>query len=200
MSEALRALSERALFVAVDVQRLFAEHAEWGVPALPTILPNLLRLCRRRPERTLFTRFIPPVTPEKAAGAWRGFYEHWSSVTLERMPADMVELVPELAGFVPPAEVFDKPAYSAFSSDAFRAALGRRKADTLIFGGLETDVCVLASVFDAMDAGLRTLVVSDAVTSLSARGHDAAIEIMRTRFQEQVELASTAEVLAAWSA
>ncbi|MBX6322101.1 MAG: cysteine hydrolase [Rhodospirillaceae bacterium] len=198
MSAPLRPLPADTLVVGVDMQRLFAEHPEWGVPGLASILPNLLRLCGHDPRRTLLTRFMPPAAPEQATGTWRRYYERWSSVTLDRAPGSLVELVPELAALAPPAEVCDKTAYSAFSSAAFCVALSRHGADTLVFAGLETDVCVLASVFDAVDRGLRTIVVTDAVTSASARGHDAAIEILATRLDEQVELAATDEVLAAW--
>jgi nicotinamidase-related amidase len=198
MSAVLRPLPANALHVAIDVQRLFAEHAEWGVPSLPSIMPNLLRLSRHRPAQTVFTRFVPPAAPEHSAGVWRRYYERWSSVTLDRMPHGMIDLVPELMTFVPPAEVVDKGTYSAYGSESFGAALRRRGADTLVFSGLETDVCVMASIFETVDRGLRTVVVSDAVTSASARGHEGALAILESRFHEQVELASTDDVIAAW--
>jgi nicotinamidase-related amidase len=194
----LRPIPRDALHVAVDVQRLFTEHSEWRVPSLPAILPNLLKLCRHRPQQTLFTRFIPPASAEHGAGAWRRFYERWSSVTLDRMAPAMVELVPELAALAPPVEVIDKGTYSAFGSEAFRAALARRHCGTLILSGIETDVCVLASMFEAVDRGLRCVVAGDAVTSGSARCHAAALEIIATRFSEQVDVAPTAEIIAAW--
>ena len=44
---------------------------EWFVPWLPKVLPNVLEIAGRHPERTIFTRFIPPQDPEHADGAWR---------------------------------------------------------------------------------------------------------------------------------
>ena len=38
--------------------------------------------------------------------------------------------------------------------------------------GSETDVCVLATVLDAVDIGYRVIVVRDAICSSSDEGHD----------------------------
>jgi hypothetical protein len=40
--------------------------------------------------------------------ARRRDYERWASMTLERLEPGMIDLVPELASLVPPAEVVDK--------------------------------------------------------------------------------------------
>ena len=48
------------------------------------------------PERTIFTRFIPARRPGEGQGAWRRYYRHWASMTIEAVGADMVELMPEL--------------------------------------------------------------------------------------------------------
>jgi hypothetical protein len=44
--------------------------------------------------------------------------------------------------------------------------LHQREADALIVSGSESDVCVLATVLDAVDIGYRVIVVRDAVVQL----------------------------------
>lgn len=39
----------------------------------------MLRIAERHPDRTIFTRFIPPSDPDHAVGAWRDYYERWRS-------------------------------------------------------------------------------------------------------------------------
>lgn len=192
-------LGERPLHVVVDMQRLFIDPPEWRVPALPQILPNVTALCRHRPDHTLLTRFVPPMDATQEQGTWQRFYRRWPMVTLRHMPAEMVDLVDPLGGFVPPGEIIDKTTYSAFESAAFGAALARRRPDTLLFSGVETDVCVLASALTAIDRGLHVIVVTDAVASASLQAHAAVIDLVLPRLDQQVELATTVAVIAAWT-
>ena len=70
--------------------------------------------------------------------------------------------------FVPPARIADKPTYSAFESPEFRAMLDEMACRTVICTGVETDVCVLATVMTAMDRGYRVVLPSDGVHSSDA--------------------------------
>jgi hypothetical protein len=56
--------------------------------------------------------------------------------------------------------------------------LRQREADALIVSGSETDVCVLATVLDAVDIGYRVIVVRDAVCSSSDEGHDMLVSLV----------------------
>ena len=40
----------------------------WSTPWMPRVLPVVTEIAGRFPERTVFTRFIPPDTPEAAPG------------------------------------------------------------------------------------------------------------------------------------
>jgi hypothetical protein len=70
----------------------------------------------------------------------------------------------------------------------------KRASARLLFTGAETDVCVLATVLDAVDLGFRIVIVEDALCSSSDAGHDALMTLYRTRFSEQIELIKTAEL------
>jgi nicotinamidase-related amidase len=72
-------------------------------------------------------------------------------------------LMPPLAAVCRPATVIDKTRYSAFAEPALLAHLREREADPLIVSGSETDVCVLATVLDAVDLGYRVIVKRDAI-------------------------------------
>jgi nicotinamidase-related amidase len=108
-------------------------------------------------------------------------------------------LVEPLRPFVPPARVIDKYAHSAFEAEAFQDALDELGADTIIFTGVETDVCVLATALTAIDRGYRTILVSDAIASSSPPGHRASLESVYPRFDQQVELIDTDTLLKAWT-
>ena len=112
----------------------------------------------------------------------------------------MFDVIEPLAAFVPPAEVIDKSTYSAFPSADFSTSLRRRDVDTLLLSGVETDVCVLATALDAIDRGFHVVLAADAMTSFSATGHRAALDAIYPRFDQQIEIATTTALLAAWPA
>ena len=101
--------------LCIDMQRMFAEQTEWHTPWMERVLPNVVRLVELQPARTIFTRFIPPPSSDDVAGTWRRYYRRWSSMTRNELPAGLIELVPELASFVPPAQVEDKTVMSAWA-------------------------------------------------------------------------------------
>jgi nicotinamidase-related amidase len=68
-----------------------------------------------------------------------------------------------------------------------------------VVSGSETDVCVLASVLDAVDYGYRVIIVTNAVCSASDASHDALLELYRRRFDQQIETAQTSEIFDLWA-
>jgi len=180
------------------MQRLFAEETAWKVPWLPRILPAVVEIADRHAARTVFTRFAPPATPEAAEGAWRAYYERWPQMTREALDPRLLGLVEPLARLVPPARMVDKPANSAFSRPGFASALKRRGITTLVMTGGETDVCVLATVMQAIDLGFRVVLPTDALCSTSDGAHDTVVDLFRSRFASQVEATTTEDLLRRW--
>jgi len=93
--------------ICVDMQRMFAEDTLWKVAWMERVSPEILEVVGRHPERTIFSRFLPPVRAADATGMWRTYYEKWWMMTDEYLPAEMYGLLPELAAFTPPAVLFD---------------------------------------------------------------------------------------------
>jgi nicotinamidase-related amidase len=142
-------LTERS----VDMQRIFSADGPWPAPWMERVLPVVATLAGRHPERTVFTRFIPPERPDQMPGMWQRYYTRWRAATRECLDLDLLELMPPLATLCPPATVIDKTRYSGFAEPKLLAHLREREADALIISGSETDVCVLATVLSAVDLG-----------------------------------------------
>ena len=64
--------------------------------------------------------------------------------------------------------------------------------------GTETDVCVLATVLDAVDIGYRVIVVRDSICSSSDEGHDMLMRLYHTRYTAQIETANAEVILGRW--
>ena len=110
----------------------------------------------------------------------------------------MLDLMPPLQRYAPPAKVIDKPVYAAFANSLLHDELRQRRVNTLVITGAETDVCVLATVLAAVDFGYRVIVVKDGLCSSADESHDALLNLYSRRFDIQVELAEADELLEAW--
>jgi nicotinamidase-related amidase len=186
------------MHLCIDMQRIFSAEGPWATPWMDRVLPVVVELAARFPARTVFTRFITPNRPEDTPGTWRHYYEKWRNTTREQMSPKMLDLLPDLQQFVPPAVVLDKTRYSAFVETSLRAHLRARDADCLIVTGSETDVCVLATVLSAVDLGFRVILVRDAICSSSDEGHDALLTVYHRRYAEQIEIADADTILREW--
>jgi nicotinamidase-related amidase len=189
---------DNAVHLCVDMQRIFARGGLWETPWMERVLPTIVDLVARCPERTVFTRFITPASPEEAPGQWRSYFRRWKAATRQAVDSSQLELVPELAGFAPPAAVIDKPAYSGFFRSSLTAFLSEKGVRTVIVSGAETDVCVLSTVLDAVNIGFRVVLVEDALCSSSDAGHDALMTMYRLRFTEQIDLVNAEALTEVW--
>jgi nicotinamidase-related amidase len=182
----------------IDMQRLFGEKTQWFTPDLAGIVASTARLIAHAPARTVFTRFRTPDTIDGAIGHWRPYYERYSDVLATRLPEDMFGILKEFRRFVPPAVEIDKVTYNAFETPEFGKTLERWGTKALVFSGVETDVCVLGTLMGAVDRGYRVVVATDAVASGNPKAHQAALEIVFTRYEMQIEVADTDMILANW--
>ncbi|MCK1518405.1 cysteine hydrolase [Bradyrhizobium sp. 190] len=189
---------ESAVHLCVDMQRMFAEDTQWKMPWLKRVLPNIISITASHSERTIFTRFIPAQHSGQGVGMWRHYYERWASMTIDELGANMIEVIPELAKFVPPARLFDKPVYSPWTGSNLHHQLRGARIDTVIITGGETDVCVLATMMGAVDWGFRAILVTDALCSSADETHDAMMNVYTNRFGQQVECVSTDTLLESW--
>lgn len=184
--------------ICVDMQRMFQESTPWQTPWMKRIVPKVRSIAAEHASQTIFTRFIPPMRPDDATGSWLRYYKHWSSMTIEKLGYDMLQIVPDLADLMPPAEVADKGVFSPWQQPDLHDKLREHDVDTLIISGGETDICVLATVLGAVDLGYRVVIVTDALCSSSDETHDALLKLYETRFGQQVEAVTTEVIIKSW--
>jgi nicotinamidase-related amidase len=189
-----------AVHLCIDMQNIFAKGGVWETPWMERVLPAVVTLATLNPERTIFTRFITPETPDKRPGRWQRYFQRWRQATRAELSPRQLDLVSELERFAPPALIVDKPGYSAFTSPKLYPFLTERKVTTVILSGTETDVCVLATALGAVDLGFRVVIVEDALCSSLDAGHDALMTLYRNRFSEQIDLVELDHLKELWPA
>ena len=190
-------LDEQALHICIDMQQIVLKPGPWYAEAGLAVLPKIEQLVHARNLPTVFTRFITPSTATEAIGSWQTYYEFWHQVTKEEAGEEWLALHPTLQKFAKSENTFDKTTYDAFASGSFRSSIEKANPSALIFSGIETDVCVLATVLTAVDLGIRTIIAKDAVTSSDLDSHNACFEFLFPRYSQQIEIATVAEILSA---
>jgi ureidoacrylate peracid hydrolase len=188
-------LRSPALLV-IDVQNDFAHHegtaASRGadvtaVQAAARNIQALLATARAHAVPTIFVRVVHGDWYD--AGAWAERHRgsdrapgprnaeegSWGSEFYEVAPGDG-ELV------------LTKTRYSAFAGTPLRRVLHGLDVDEVVLTGTQTDVCILATAFDAIQEGFRVTVVSDCVASPRSELHRAALDIVRLRAGRVVRL------------
>ena len=83
-------LTPRGQHLCIDMQNLFAEPTPWHTPWMARVLPAVEAVVSRFPERTVFTRFVPPAHPQNMRGAWQRYY---APETLRRRAAGLPSTV-----------------------------------------------------------------------------------------------------------
>lgn len=186
-----------AIHVCVDMQSLFAHDSPWASGAIQAALPAAREICYRKPSATIFTKFLCPENPSALKGQWAKFYAGCPAVT--KLDPRLYDIVPELKGMVTDASIVSRYVFSGFHGSQLHELLRSRKADTLVFSGVETDVCVLATVLSAIDLGYRVVIAEEAVASSNVTGHRAAMTGILPRFDQQIEVVGVSELLDNWA-
>jgi len=187
-----------AVHLSIDMQNIFSNGGVWETPWMERVLPLIVDIAGRYTARTVFTRFITPLHAGDRPGRWQRYFRKWERATRAELPLSQLELVSALQRFVPPARIIDKPVYSAFKESKLGSYLSDKSVRSLVITGSETDVCVLATILDAVDRGFRVILIEDAVCSSSDAGHDALMTLYRTRFSEQIEIIKAEELPSVW--
>ena len=131
---------QNVIHICVDMQRMFADGTQWEMQWLERILPRIVRISAAHCERTIFTRFIP--AQKAGQGVWRRYYERWAMMTIDELGADMIDVVPDLARFIPPARTFDKHVYSPWTGTDLHDQLRGAKVGSSLRAVKRTFVCL----------------------------------------------------------
>lgn len=101
-------------------------------------------------------------------------------------------------GVVPPdgEPMFIKHCYSAFTNPDLPAYLEKAGIETLIFAGVQTNVCVESTLRDAYNQGYNVIVAEDCVASHTAPLHAATLTNVRALLGT---VAPSSEIEAAWA-
>jgi nicotinamidase-related amidase len=154
----------------IDMQRVFAEpDSPWAAPRYAEAAAGVRRLLPAFAERVTFTRFVAPGRP---TGAWQAYYARWP-FALQPPDAPLWRLTDDFADRAP--HLMDATTFGKWTPEL---AARVRPEGRLVLAGVSTDCCVLSTALAAADAGVETLVVSDACAGADDASHARALDVM----------------------
>mgnify|MGYP001210774139 CR=1 FL=1 len=204
-------LSRSALLV-IDMQRDFcsaggyAAQAGLDVTRLSSVISNIrlmLDAARAAGMAVVHTRegHLPDLSdcpPEKLRRSRAAGAEIGSMGPLGRLLVrgeyghDFIDELQPVAGEL----VIDKPGYGAFFRTSLQDELNQRGITRLLLCGVTTEVCVHSTLREAVDRGLRCVLVSDGCAASDPALQAPALQMVRVEGGIFGELATAAEVVA----
>lgn len=159
---------ENTAVILIDLQK--------GIVALPSapypsaaVVANAIRLLEA--ARTAGATVVLVHTGPSPDGRDRLAPLADAPMPVRRLADDWMELVSDL-GPRPGDLVILKHQWGAFYGTELDLQLRRRRISTLVLGGIATEFGVESTARDAYERGYSQVLVSDAMTGLTAEGHD----------------------------
>ena len=151
----------------------------------------LLAISRERDIPIIFSTVIYNDADLKDAGIWA--LKQKGVVTLKG-DSDGVEIDPRLGFQATDSLLVKKYASCFFGTDLVPRLLSQR-VDTLIIVGCTTSGCVRATAVDAVQTGLRPMVVREAVGDRSVAAHEQSLFDLNAKYADVVTLEETLQYL-----
>jgi len=175
------ATPDRALLL-VDIQNDFCEGGSLEVPEASQILPKVNELildASHHGERIIASRdwhTVDHISFEERGGDWP---PHCVQDTHGAEFHPEMNL-PDSAVRVSKGTAFDQDAYSAFDGTDLDSFLKRQSISRLRVVGLALDVCVRATVLDALRLGFEVELVQDGTRAVDSSGADAVFDELKS--------------------
>ncbi|MBN1297355.1 nicotinamidase [bacterium] len=190
MSHSVPVRSHHALLV-VDVQNDFLPGGALGVPGGDAIIPTINRVIPLF-DTIVFTRDWHPADHCSFDSAPRFVDRSWPVHCVADTPGAAFHTdltIPDNAIIISKAVTADREAYSSFQETALAAQLKSRGITMIYICGLATDYCVRFSAIDAIHAGFRVRIITDAVRGIDVPAGSArkAMEDMMVAGAEPVQ-------------
>lgn len=178
-------ITKPALLI-VDMQKDFV------IKQRKTIIPYVMQLRKSAQELHIPTLFVQE--KHRASGIDFGMEIYFSPPhALEG--TEGTEFIPELELSPSDFAVTSKRRYSAFFQTDLDLLLRSLAIKTLIMVGVSTEVCILATAFDAHAHDYSVVVVKECVSGLTPQGHKGALHIIELALGKVVTIDELMEVL-----
>jgi nicotinamidase-related amidase len=166
-------LDPKTALIVIDLQK--------GIVSFPTVHPIGEVVERSRSLADAFRQRGLPVVLVNVTGGAPGRTERGHS--LEGLPADWADLVPELNA-QPNDVLITKKTWGAFTNTGLEARLKALGVTQLVISGVSTSIGVESTARHAYELGFNVTLAVDAMTDMRREAHDDSIAHIFPRLGE----------------
>jgi nicotinamidase-related amidase len=166
-------LDPKTALIVIDLQK--------GIVSFPTVHPIGEVVHRSRLLADAFRQRGLPVVLVNVTGGAPGRTER--SHSLEGLPADWADLVPEL-NTQPNDVLITKKTWGAFTNTGLEARLKALGVTQLVISGVSTSIGVESTARHAYELGFNVTLAVDAMTDMRREAHDYSIAHIFPRLGE----------------
>ncbi len=128
------------------MQEVFASNPQWGFAGIHAIVPAIAKLAEAQANADPVDAFHLGPFGGRGGRSWAALYRLWPGATLAAgAQMDILPIPAAASSRVRMPSSTSRP-IPPFTTRPLSRTLKQRKADTLILSGIETDVCVLATL------------------------------------------------------
>ena len=185
---------KRDLFMVIDMQNVYAEGGEWFCPSIDIATNNIISVLQEAKENNaidvIFTKFIASKSP---VGTWVTYNEDYKSVNTNEYANEMID---GLKPYATDYEVYEKSEYSSLSVQDIRNLVSSYIEDgRVVVSGVVAECCVLATVMELIDMGVKVVYLTDAVAGIDDSTQQAVLKILEGLDPLHVRRMTTEEYL-----
>jgi len=185
---------DRPALIVIDLVRGFTDPEKplgADLSAQLTVTRRLLEAARRAEVPVYFTTVSYEERDLRDAGIWAR-----KMAGLMTLRAGQPEVEVDLSlGRLPDEPVISKKYASAFFGTDLLTRLNSTRVDTLLLAGCTTSGCVRATAVDAVQNGLRPMVVGEAVGDRSRAAHEQSLFDLQAKYADVVSADEVLEYL-----
>ena len=184
----------RPALIVIDIINAFTDTSmPLGAPLDPQVaaIQPLIAVAHERKVPVIFSTVMYHDAEFKDAGIW-GLKMGGTTTLKAGTPAVEVD---KRLDFGPDDSLLVKKYASCFFGTDLISRLTSRNVDTLIITGCTTSGCVRATAVDAVQTGLRPMVVREAVGDRSVAAHDQSLFDLQAKYADVVSLDETLQYL-----
>ncbi|MBP1566676.1 MAG: cysteine hydrolase [Oscillospiraceae bacterium] len=177
------------MFLVVDVQNVYVD-GKWKCLDMDRIIANINTIKKRvSPDDVYFTLFIASENPE---GTWIKYNRENKEVNDDVHANLLCEMLD--TSRVPEKNIIYKHTYSSFKAESVKSIIDSKRYDRIVVCGVTAGCCVLATVFDLVDAGIPVIYIKDAVGQ-HTEGTGGYVEKILSSLDVHVTLMNTKEYI-----
>lgn len=153
------------LLLVIDMQNVYLPEEEWACPGMPDAAKQIQKVLEAKAADTIFfTKFAATDQPK---GCWNAYNQEYQTINENVYLNELAEPFKKVEQIYP---VYTKSTYSSMRIPEIREAM--KQHDRLVLTGVVAECCILATLMEAIDDGIKVVYLTDCIAGQNKENED----------------------------